>query len=80
MRLLLSTESDSILKNILSQRNMWLLYCLKSIHFQIIYRVHRNYGNQGLMESYRFNSLSAINLTRGYICSLICIFYISWLN
>ena len=24
-----------------------------------------NYGNQGLMERYKFNSLSAINLTRG---------------
>ena len=29
------------------------------------YRVRQNYVNQGLMERYKFNSLSAINLTRG---------------
>ena len=28
-----------------------------------IYRVRHNYGKQGLMERYIFNSLSAINLT-----------------
>ena len=29
------------------------------------YKVRQNYGNQGLIERYNFNSLSAINLTRG---------------
>ena len=29
------------------------------------YSVRHNYGNQGLMKRYKFNSLSAINLTRG---------------
>ena len=29
------------------------------------YKVRQNYGNQGLMERYKFNSLSAIDLTRG---------------
>ena len=29
-----------------------------------LYRVRQIYGNQGLMERYKFNSLSAINLTR----------------
>ena len=28
------------------------------------YRVRQNYGNQGLMERYKFNSLSAISITR----------------
>ena len=28
------------------------------------YRVRQNYGNQGLMERYKFNSVSAINLTK----------------
>ena len=31
----------------------------------IAYRVRQNYDNQGLMERYKFTSLSAINLTRG---------------
>ena len=29
------------------------------------YRVRQNYGDQDLMDRYKFNSLSAINLTRG---------------
>ena len=40
----------------------------KSYHFIVYrcenYRVRHNYGNQGLMERYKFNSQSAINLTR----------------
>ena len=36
-----------------------------SRHISAIYRVRHNYDNQGLMERYKFNSLSAINLTRG---------------
>ena len=27
-----------------------------------VYRVHHNYGNKGLMERYKFNSLSAIKV------------------
>ena len=34
-------------------------------HYFFVYRVRQNYGNQGLMERYKFNSMSAINLTRG---------------
>ena len=30
-----------------------------------LYRVRHNYGKQGLMKRYKFNSLRAINLTRG---------------
>ena len=29
-----------------------------------IYRVRQNYGKQGLMDRYKFHSLSALNLTR----------------
>ena len=28
---------------------------------EIVYRVRQNYGNQGVMERYKFNSLSALN-------------------
>ena len=38
----------------------------------LLFRVRQNYGNQGLMERCKFNSLSGINLTKGQICSLIC--------
>ena len=31
----------------------------------LYYRVRHNYDIQGLMERYKFSSLSAINLTRG---------------
>ena len=33
--------------------------------YKYAYRVRQNYGNQGLMERYKFNSPSAMNLTRG---------------
>ena len=33
--------------------------------YGILYRVRQNYGSQGLTERYKFNSLSALNLTRG---------------
>ena len=42
-----------------------LIYCSFLCESTIIYRVHQNYGNQGLMERYKFNFLSATNLTRG---------------
>ena len=37
----------------------------KAFYICTPYRVRQNYGIQGLMEHYKFNSLSAINLTRG---------------
>ena len=37
----------------------------RNLYVVILYRVRQNYSNQDLMERYKFNSLSAINLTRG---------------
>ena len=38
---------------------------INAVQINCIYRVRQNYGIQGLMKRYKFNPLSAINLTRG---------------